>query len=208
MALPFLMRDYLRQLFYEKLLNNTVAGNDVYSPGTYPSADFATPQILVNSPRERKTSLVRAQPNFNTIAIIRVDARLKANDEATAQINMYAMQYQIEQLILTDYKITTSVQQIAQVDCETGVNADTSDFIGLLAMEFHMEYYQAQEEYYQPTCPKPLTEMQVHLDLTNVDDPTGTYTNPPFPGSVTPAPRTHGPDGRDEGKLVIDLPQD
>ena len=40
-----------------------------------------------------------------------------------------------------------------------------------------------------------------------IEEESGTYTGSPFPGSVTAAPRTTGPDGRDEGALQIDLPQ-
>lgn len=61
---------------------------------------------------------------------------------------------------------------------------------------------------WQPTG-TPITSVGIHADLGAPFDPNGTYTPstdaPPY--TPAPAPRTSGPDGRDEGALDITLPQ-
>lgn len=54
----------------------------------------------------------------------------------------------------------------------------------------------------------PLDGVSVTSDLHNVFDPTGTYADPLFPDSITPAPRDVGPDGRAEGGLSFEFPQE
>jgi len=97
--------------------------------------------------------------------------------------------------------------------------------LGELTVDVGMEFYQGPEDFYplegevieppfdavnaamvQPIV--PLTEFNVTTDLVNVADPTGTYPDAPFPDVVTPAPRTAGPDGRAEGGLLFEFPQE
>lgn len=47
--------------------------------------------------------------------------------------------------------------------------------------------------------------LAIDLDLVNVVDKLGRYSNPLFPDSVKPAPRLQGPDGRIEGQVVVQL---
>lgn len=55
----------------------------------------------------------------------------------------------------------------------------------------------------------PLDSIGIHLDLAAPFDPSGTYIPNADAPAYTPttAPRTIGPDGRDEAALDITLPQ-
>lgn len=75
-----------------------------------------------------------------------------------------------------------------------------------LLMHIEVEFYQGPEAFF-PIVAVPLDSIGLHVDTAQPFDPNGTYANPPFPASVHPAPRTSGPDGRDEGALNINLPQ-
>jgi hypothetical protein len=48
--------------------------------------------------------------------------------------------------------------------------------------------------------------VNLHADLISQFDPLGVYGALLFPDAVQPAPRTAGPDGRDEGYVEINFP--
>jgi hypothetical protein len=75
-----------------------------------------------------------------------------------------------------------------------------------LAMSIEVKFYQGPEVFF-PIPTNPLQTVDINVDTAAPFDPNGTYANPPFPSAVNPAPRTSGPDGRNEGALTISLPQ-
>jgi hypothetical protein len=182
---------------------NTEAGQSVFSPGDWPTNSETMPAILVTAIHERKESMTRAQPNFTTTASIMVDARLQANNEGDAQEKLDLISDQIEQAILTNYNLIQAVQQVAFVETTAKVNSENGTHIAQVVMIFGLEFFQSQEDYYAPVAPTQVDEVAVHADLQNIYDPTGSYTGSLFPNSVIPAPRTSGPDGRDEGLIDI-----
>lgn len=202
-----LMRRTLCQMTITALKDaNTLAADNVFSPGDRPTPKENMPALLVRCKHERKESMVRAQPNFTTTAFIRIDARLQATDEAEVQDNMDTLCDQIEQAILTNHDIIAVLQQISSVETQMDVSSESEFHVGQAVIEFGMEFYQSQEDYYAPVNPPDLTEVRTNVDLTNIFDATATYPNPPFPSSVQAAPRTSGPDGRNEGALITELP--
>lgn len=184
----------------------TDAGERVY-PYDWPTNKITMPAILINQDQERKSSNARTQPNFTTIGQLILDVRVEAVDVRTARKNLNKLLWQIEQAILTNYELRKEVQQFAWVERDSNVDSSSGVHIAHSTVKLGLEYFEDQELY--PALPSvPLKQVVVNVDLINIDDPTGTYADPPFPAAVTPAPRTQGPDGRNEGTLVINLPQE
>jgi hypothetical protein len=131
-----------------------------------------------------------------------------ANDAGTAvaEAALESLKQEIEVALINYPPIMSLLQQFPFTRSEMGINSEGTQAFGELALDIGMEFYQGPEDFY-PIVGDTLEEIAVTADLTNVADPNGTYPNPPFPASVTPAPRTSGPDGRAEGALNIHLPQ-
>jgi hypothetical protein len=200
-----LMRETLRELTVTALsAANTLAGDNIYSPGDWPTNSDTMPAILVNANKEHKESGSRAQPNFTVTSFIEIEAKVLANSGEKARADLTQLCGQIEYAILTNYNIIILLQQISSVDIEVKYNSDSGKHIGHAKLDFGMEFFEVPET---PVNPQSLTVMGMNIDLGNVFDPSGAYSNPPFPTSVTPAPRTSGPDGRNEGGGLTDLPQ-
>lgn len=191
----------------------TSAGISVFSPRNWTTFKGQYPAIFVTSPSEDRESLGRhSAQQFTTTSTIKISARVTvpalANDAgaAQAQVALEALKLQIDQALVNNPAITQLIQQIPFMRSEIDVNSDGDQPLGELVMQIGYEFYEGPEDFY-PIDGVPLEEITVDADLVNVFDPSGTYANPPFPSSVTPAPRTVGPDGRAEGGLDITLPQ-
>lgn len=203
----------LRLLSQDALLGNTNVASSVYTPLDRPTWSGNYPVIFIQTPSEEKESLGRnGAPQFIVTTTVRIIARVEQPKEANgagaakAELALEALQDQIEKSLINYPKLMQQLQQFAWVRVQKEVNGDGEKHLGELLMDFGMEFYQGPEDFY-PIETDPLEEITVDADLLNVADPTGTYPNPPFPDSVTPAPRTSGPDGRSEGGLDITLPQ-
>lgn len=174
------------------------------------------PSILVRTSSENKASNVRAGlPQFNSSVSIDVMCVLSSTTAEKAQDLIEALWFQVENLLLTDYSIIGSVQNVQSVDSKLEIDSSGNDHIAAISAAF---VYEAFEVYDSQSMPPPqhafpvtppatthLDSAGLHVDLTNVMDPTGTYPDSMFPDSVIPAPRSHGPDGRDEAALNIPL---
>lgn len=181
----------------------TLAGQSVFSPRDWPTWSGNYPAILVQTPRERKESISKSIPEFTTTVTMTVIGRLDGTDEGRVEADLETLCEQIEQAILTNYDLVRLTQQFSSVDTRMEVTNEGEKHIGEVQMDFAMEFFEA----FEPVIADPLEQVNVHVDLAGPFDATGAYPNPPFPDSVQPAPRTSGPDGRDEGALTITLPQ-
>ena len=222
----------LRQITAEALKAGTAAGNNVFAARTWPTWSGSYPIIWVHSPAEDKESLGRqGGPQFTVTATIRISARiqLKAlpkNGAAAAMIlALEGIQRQIERALINFPPLMSRLQQFPFIRSEMVESDEGDQNLGELVMDVGMEFYQGPEDFYpmeeasvQPPF-DPVTEsvvqpivslcgLSVTSDLHNVFDPTGTYADPLFPDSVTPAPRDVGPDGRAEGGLSFEFPQE
>jgi len=223
----------LRQITAEALKVGTAAGNNVFAARTWPTWSGSYPIIWLHSPAEDKESLGRqGGPQFTVTATIRISARvqLKAlpkNAAAGAMIlALEGLQRQIERALINFPPLMSRLQQFPFIRSEMAESDEGDQNLGELVMDVGMEFYQGPEEFYLSEAPLepspfdpaaevagvqpiiPLDGLSVTSDLRNVFDPTGTYADPPFPDSVTPAPRTVGPDGRPEGGLSFEFPQE
>jgi len=189
------------------------------SPGDWSTPPEKMPAILIRAGRERKESIGKTIPEFNTNAVVEIEARLEEATAAAAQDAIEALGYAIENAVLKDYNIVSMVQQFTSVDTDTEISAEGRRQIGAFKMAISCEMFEAfdpeETDPLATTWPAPfsatsaLTSIGLHADMVNVFDQSGTYTPsadaPPY--TPTPAPRTSGPDGRDEGALDITLPQ-
>ena len=203
----------LRGLAVQALRGATAAGESVYSPLDWASYAGSYPVIGLQTPAEQKESLGRnGAPQFTVTVTLRVTARAQAAavglDQGAAAVEavIEQLQSQIEIALINNPALMGLLQQISSVHVQKDVSAEGKYHLGELVMELGLEFYQGPEDFF-PIPAVPLTTVDINADLVNVFDPSGTYLNPPFPTAVNPAPRTSGPDGRDEGSLQIDLPQ-
>jgi len=190
-------RTAIRQLAVAAITGaGTYAGQRVFSPLTFATWDQIYPVVIVRTPREHKESLVRGQPQFNVTTTISVVGRVQRNTEADAEADIETLGLQIEQALFGNYALVLATQQFPTVEVKTTVTAEGKQWLGEVELEISAEFYQG----FDPVIPDvAVTEVRINTDLTSVYDATGNYPNPPFPGSVQPAPRTEGPDGRNEG---------
>lgn len=219
----------IRQIAAEALKANTAAGNNVFAARTWPTWNGSYPIIWLHSPEEHKESLGRnGGPQFTVTATIRITARiqLKAlprNAAAGAMIlALEAMQREIEMALINFPPLMSRLQQFPFIRSSMDEDGEGEQHLGELVMDVGMEFYQGPEDFYPleepPPVPPfdpvveaanvspivPLEMVEITDDLVNVFDASGTYPDAPFPDSITPAPRTEGPDGRAEGGLFFE----
>lgn len=180
------------------------------SPGDWSTPPASLPAVLVRSPRERKESVARTMPEFTTTATIEIEARVAALTGEDAQDSIENFCYLIENAILSDYTTIGMIQQVLSVDTETEISSEGKFHFGGAKMSFSFEMFEAFDPTsINPNSVVPLLSIGLHADLVNVYDPSASYvpsTDAP-PYTPVPAPRTSGPDGRDEAALDIILPQ-
>lgn len=204
----------LRNVARDQLSGRTDAGLSVYAPLDRPTWSGNYPVIFLTTPEEDKESLgPNGAPQFNVTATVRVTARVQENQQrddagaAAALLQLEKLQQQIERALINNPALwRAGVQQFMFVRCRNTVSGEGETHLGELQMDIGLQFYQGPEDFF-PIATNPLEEITVDADLMNVFDPNGTYANPPFPDSVTPAPRTQGPDGRAEGGANITIPQ-
>lgn len=178
-------------------------GGRIECPGDWTTPPDIFPAILLRAVRDRKDGIAKSQPDFTTTVMLELEARIEAVSAEAAQDAIEALGYNIEQALFTNYGLNVIIQQFVSVDTETEISAEGKRHLGGLKMTIALELFEA----FEPAITASLTSIGIHADMGNLFDPLGTYLNPPFPSAVQPAPRTSGPDGRDEGALDISLPQ-
>jgi hypothetical protein len=195
-------------LVVKALTGTTDAGKNVFAPRDWPTWDGSYPVVLVSAPEEDGASLGRNAPQFTVTTTVRIEARRQlpatASDAAAASLmdGLQAMREQVKQAVINSPDLTKITQQYPFFRSRITTDPSGDEHLGQMVMDLGVEFYQGPEDFW-PIPLADITEMDIHVDSINIMDPGGTYTNPPFPQAVTPAPRTQGPDGRDEGYLVI-----
>ena len=201
----------LRDIMVAALKGATDAGDSVF-----PMLDWATwsgsyPVVYFEPFKDGKESLGRQSGQQFTVTgtfplLVRIERPAKANNQGTidTQRALEIIQRQIERTLVNYPPLQQLIQHMPLINTEIEVSGEGAKNLGELRMDIGLEYYQGPEDFY-PVPSEPLERMTVDVDTANVFDATGTYIDPPFPGAVTPAPRTEGPDGRSEGGLDINL---
>lgn len=204
----------LQALVTAALMGKTAAGARVFTPRTWSTASEDMPLLLVQAPKETKTSLGRSgAPQFTCVTTIRVIGRVyvlaEAGDAGAAAALAAAgdLQRQIEVAVINDFALHREVQNFAGVEVVTGVSKDAEQVFGETILDFALEFYQGPEDF-APIDGDPILELAIYADLLNVFSPTGVFDETPFAADATPPPRTSGPDGRLEGVALIILPEE
>lgn len=182
----------------------------VASPGIWPTQQSKLPWVGVRVPDEAKEGKGPNQPAFDTTISLEVEGRISATTDTAAQDAIEGLGYAIEMAILCNVATIQIIQQVVSVNSTIEITADGKQHFGAVKMIWSFQVY----EVFDPTITPQgtldaLTSMGIHLDMLAPYDPTGAYTPstdaPPY--TPTTAPRTSGPDGRDEAALDITLPQ-
>ncbi|WP_434107633.1 hypothetical protein [Paraburkholderia caffeinilytica] len=207
-----LYRSLLRDIAADVLRRaQTLAADRVYTPRDWPTT-ACYPCILVDCLGDRKEALGQEPPAFTATATLDVTARVQETSVAAARDTCEALCDQIECALLTCRDLLRRIQRVSTIESTMELNATGRVHIADMRMAFELEYFIAFDPFtdtppaLQPVA-VPLEAIRIHADTVTPADRSGTYANPPFPDAVIPAPRTRGPDGRDEGTLDI-TPQD
>lgn len=216
LAQPMTARRQIR-LAVVASLQRAVTGVTIFTPGNWPTQQDQLPALLVKAPNARKQSKGRNLPQFDTTVSIQIEGRLKADTPEDAQDAIEALEYRVERAVLLAFWTKQISQQFPSITSDTEVSSEGKTHIAGFKMTVEVETFEdfdpTEAEPVETTWPladpviTPLEGVNLHLDAVQPADPSGTYADPPFPDAVTPAPRTQGPDGRDEGYAEFDLPQ-
>lgn len=206
MTAPILGRRELR-LAVLAVLQGLPGITTVESPPATATQPKEMPYAGLRCGTERKVSLQKQMPEFTTTATLDILLRASATTREAAQDAIEDLANKTELAVFGAPSIVKLLQQIANVTSTTEINGEGSAYQAETLISFDCEFF----EVFDPTVIAPanypaLEGVNVHVDAGRPYDANGVYLDPPFPASVTPAPRTTGPDGRDEGYLQIDLP--
>ena len=184
-----------------------VTGVTVDSPGDWSIAPSRLPNIKLRTPVDRKASITRTMPEFTTTVTIEILATLQAGSDAAAQDAIEALGQQLELALFGAQPLVKLCQQFSSVTTETDITAEGEVHIARIRLALDCEVFEA----FDPTEINPadypaLQQLNVHVDLAQPFDASGSYPNLSFPASVKPAPRSTGPDGRDEGFVQVNFP--
>lgn len=207
MTAPILARRELR-LAVQAVLQALPGVTVVESPPVTATQPKQMPYVGLRCGSERKVSVEKQMPEFTTTATIEITARVSATTAAAAQDAIEALANAIELSVLGAPSVVKLLQQVASITSTTDINGEGSAYQAETLISMDCEMF----EVFDPTVIAPadypgLEGVNLHVDAGRPFDATGVYPSPPFPAIVTPAPRTAGPDGRDEGYVQIDLPQ-
>jgi hypothetical protein len=185
---------------------NTLSGPSVDSPGDWDAQPKDLPNIKLRAIGDRKVSIGRVPPEFTTTVTLDLLLSAAGKTAEDAQDAIESLCGQVENVLLTNQPLLAVVQQFNTVASDVSISAAGSQHIAQSRMQLECETFETFDPLQvNPGALPDLQQVGIHVDATNVADPTGTYPNPPFPQAVTPAPRTAGPDGRDEGHVEINL---
>lgn len=191
-------------------LKGAKLGCEIESPGDWDTPPDRLPIILLRCTADRKTATTAGQITFTSTVLMEIQAQIEANSAEVAQDKLEALSHAIECAVITNFDLNQIVQKFATIDTVIGITAEGRRHNGDVMMSFTLELYEVFDPVQQsPVQPAAwdLQEIGIHNDMIVTFDPTGVYASAAFPSAAMPAPRSSGPDGRDEGALNIVLPQ-
>lgn len=205
--------DALQAEIATELVGQTGAGDQVFTPRTWRTPAALAPVLLVQSPSETKTNISgRTGPSdFWVTGVFRIVGRLYAKSGSgdagaiAAQAALGTLKRQVEVALINSDTLRRMVQQFTSVATKSDIKSEGGLTFAEFEMDLTLEYIQQSEDFAQVPA-DPFTELAIYVDLVNLFSPSGDFTgSEPFTG--TPAPRASGPDGRPEGKVLLEIPQ-
>jgi hypothetical protein len=135
---------------------NTDAFDRVSGPKDWPTRPELFPAMVVSVPRERKVSLGRGVPQFNTTITLVVIARdVDVTEEPVAR-RLLILKEQIENALICTTSFILPIQQFSMIDTQSVVTAEGKQHIGEIGMTFEIEIYQV----YEPNDAVPLVDIR------------------------------------------------
>jgi hypothetical protein len=183
----------------------------IEAPGDWVSQPEKMPAVLLRATRGNKEPLMAGPAEYTSTVVLELESRASGITGAAAQDAIDALDFAIEQALLTNQGFLGLTQR-TYIDTATEITAEGRIHFGGTKWAIRCEFCEVFDPVYdapaavQPVA-GPLLGIDLQVDLAGTFDPTGTYPAGTFAGEVTPAPRVAGPDGRDEGGLTINLPQ-
>ena len=170
----------LRAAAVSAVMGATAAGDNVFSPRTWPTWTGSYPVIFVTTPDESGESLGRAgAPQFTVVTTLRITARqqglMKPLDAGAALVleQLEEMRDQIKAAVINAPMLMPLLQQFAAFRCRTEVADDGAMHLGELTVEIDLEFYQGPDCFYQdPGIP-------LETITASIVEPSGT-TEPSF----------------------------
>ena len=206
MTTPILARRELRLAVLAVL--QALPGVTVESPPATATQPKQMPYVGLRCGVERKASVEKRMPEFTTTATLEILARASATTAEAVQDEIEDLANTIELAVFGAPTVIALLQQFGAVTSTTEISGEGSAYQAETLIAIDCELFEAFDPtQIAPANYPPLEGVNLHMDAGRPFDATATYTGSLFPDAVTPAPRTAGPDGRDEGALVIDLPQ-
>ena len=179
-------------------------GVKVESPGDWLSQSPEMPSIKIRCGTDRKVSRAKGPPAFTTTVLVELMARVQANSAVEAQDALDELCAGIEDGIFGNANLLRYISQFSTVTTTTMLTAEGKTHFGAVEMSIECELFESFDPVdISPTALDSLQQFNVHLDMAQPFDATGTYGGSIFPDSVKPAPRATGPDGRDEAFVQI-----
>ena len=152
----------LRTAAVEVLVSaRTAAGKRVHSPRAWPTRPDELPALMVTTPSERKESLGRSLPRFNSTITLAVMARVMGVGKdaptmvAQAEESLELIASQVEEAVMGDPRLVSIVQQFTFVETHMMVSSESERIIGEASIIFGCEVFQE----FQPGPGDPLTEI-------------------------------------------------
>lgn len=183
------------------IAQKTLAGLAVESDRIEGIPSGAMPRLIVYAQEEGEgVSPAGGPPAFNMTLTLVVQALIERATRADAIRDLDALILQTQIALLEDPVWNRLAGEVAGMRVSRNFHGDNDLILGDGRVEFTMNWRQNYETRVGPT----LTGVNLHIDTGRPFDPVGNYPNPTFPAA--PPPRKHGPDGRIEVDVVINLP--
>lgn len=184
-----------------------LTGITVESPFDTAVKPAKLPHVGVRAGMDRKQPMGKQGPNFVTQVGLQVIATVQAVTGELAQDAIEDLGAKVEAALFGAVPLISKVSGVSGCTTATEVSPEGEYHVARLKVEVDFEVAEVFDPFaIDPTLLQALAEMDLHADLGNVFDATGTYASPAFPSAVMPAPRDRGPDGRDEGHALLQIP--
>ncbi len=157
----------------------TDAGNQVFSPGDWPTQNDQYPRLKPRVIRETKQALGHGGgPSFTVLSMIRIIGEVSAPAQfddagaAAAAGQLWQLARQVEVAVIgNDALYRAGVQQFASVDSQLSYSSDGETHLAGIQIDISLEFYQGPEDF-APTV------------TTDLDEVTGTWSGYPPTGFI------------------------
>lgn len=158
----------------------TDAGTSVYAARDWPLTEPQLPSIMVKSPVERKQSLVKGVPQFETVASIAILARTAGVTSAAVETELSNLCQQIETAVLSSGSpVQMMVEEFESVDTDIRTTSEGAKPAGDALIVIACRFY----ELFEPTGGDVLDQISITME-TGTGATISGAVNTADPGSV------------------------